>query len=171
MKVSQNKFVSLTYELRKDNVNGNIIETVTEQNPLSFIFGSGHMLQAFEENIMNCEANDTFDFAIDAENAYGQFYDDAIANLPMDVFKHEGKIDNNIVCVDNVIPMQNEEGNVFYGKILEVNTDDVKIDFNHPLAGVNLHFKGKLIEVREATEEELNPKHKHDHDHSCGCGC
>ena len=168
MTVSENKFVSLIYELKENDTNGNQIETVTEENALSFIFGSGQMLPEFENNIKGLKANDNFDFGITAENAYGPIYEDAKADVPKDIFMHEGKIDDTILFVDNVLPMQDKDGNVFYGKILAVTDDAVKMDFNHPLAGVNLHFKGKLIEVREATEEDMKPKHDHD---SCGCGC
>ncbi len=168
MTVSENKFVSLTYELRENDINGNPIETVTEENALSFIFGTGMMLPAFESNIKGLKASDNFDFGITAENAYGPFYDDAIAEVPKDIFMHEGKIDETILFVDNILPMQDKDGNVFYGKILGITDETVKMDFNHPLAGVNLHFKGQLLEVREATEEDKKPKHEHD---SCGCGC
>jgi FKBP-type peptidyl-prolyl cis-trans isomerase SlyD len=170
MTISENKFVSLIYELRQDTVNGNHIETVTEENPLSFIFGLGQMLPEFEANIKGLKANDTFDFGIKADDAYGPVYDDARADVPKDIFMHDGQIDDKMLFVDNVLPMQDKDGNVFYGKILSIDDDNVKMDFNHPLAGVNLHFSGKLLEVREATHEELNPKHDHDHGHSCGCG-
>ena len=96
-------------------------------------------------------------------------YEDAKAEVPKEIFMNEGKIDDTILFVDNVLPMQDKDGNVFYGKILAISDDTVKMDFNHPLAGVNLHFKGRLLEVREATEEDLKPKHNHEH--SCGCGC
>jgi len=168
MTVSENKFVSLTYELRENDINGKPIETVTEENALSFIFGTGMMLPEFESNIKGLKANDNFDFGITAEKAYGPVYKDALAEVPKDIFMHEGKIDETILFVDNVLPMQDKDGNVFYGKILAITDETVKMDFNHPLAGVNLHFKGKLIEVREATEEDKKPKHEHD---SCGCGC
>lgn len=169
MTVSENKFVSLIYELKENDINGNHIETVTEENALSFIFGSGQMLPEFEANIKDLKAADNFDFRIEAEKAYGPIYEDAKADVPKDIFMNEGKIDDAILYVENVLPMQDKDGNVFYGKILAITEDTVKMDFNHPLAGVNLHFSGKIIGVREATEEELNPKH--DHDHSCGCGC
>lgn len=171
MTVSENKFVSLIYELRENDINGNHIETVTEENALSFIFGSGQMLPEFEANIKGLKADDNFDFGITAENAYGLLYEDAKADVPKDVFMNEGKIDETVLYVDNVLPMQDRDGNVFYGKVIAIDDESVKMDFNHPLAGVNLHFKGRLLNVREATEEEINPKHDHNHNHSCGCGC
>ncbi|MDE7085226.1 MAG: peptidylprolyl isomerase, partial [Prevotella sp.] len=88
-----------------------------------------------------------------------------------------------------VIPLQNEEGTRFYGRVLEVGTDTVKVDLNHPLAGQKLQFKGKVIENREATNEEIQQLIKQltggcggcggnchggcgsDGDCECGCGC
>jgi len=168
MTVAQDKFVSLIYELRENDINGNIIEVVEQDKALSFVFGKGQMLPKFEENISGLSANDSFDFGIDFENAYGPKYEEAKAELPVDLFKTDGIIDEKAVFVDNVLPMQDKDGNVFYGKIMEIGEEKIKMDFNHPLAGVNLHFTGKLIEVRDATPEELNPPK---HDNACGCGC
>lgn len=157
MTVAENKFVSLIYELRENDSQGKVIEVVKEDKPLRFIFGKGQMLPMFEDNIKGLSQDDPFSFALDAKNAYGQFNKDAIADLPIDIFKVDGKVDEKTVVVGNVLPMQDNKGNVFYGKVEEVKDEAVKMDFNHPLAGVNLHFTGKLIEVRDATQEELNP--------------
>ncbi len=168
MTITENKFVSLIYELRKDDELGEIIESVNEDNALSFVFGKGQMLESFESNIKDLSKESPFSFGIEAANAYGIYYDNALADVPKEVFLQDGKIDENVVFINNFIPMQDDKGNVFQGKVLAIEDAFVKMDFNHPLAGVNLHFTGKIIEVREATHQELNPDN---HGHSCGCGC
>ncbi|MDD3876377.1 MAG: FKBP-type peptidyl-prolyl cis-trans isomerase [Bacteroidales bacterium] len=167
--VSKDKFVSLVYILRENDVNGKTIEEVKEDQPLSFIFGNGQMLPMFEENISNLKINDSFEFGLKSDDAYGPLFDDAVVNLPKDIFMNDGKIDETVVFVNNVVPMQDKDGNMFYGRVCEIVEDSVKMDFNHPMAGKNLHFTGKIIEVRDATHEELSSLHKHDS--SCGCGC
>jgi FKBP-type peptidyl-prolyl cis-trans isomerase SlyD len=57
--------------------------------------------------------------------------------------------------------MQDQDGNPMDGRVLEIGTETVKMDFNHPLAGEELHFKGEILEVREATAEELDHGHVH----------
>jgi FKBP-type peptidyl-prolyl cis-trans isomerase SlyD len=64
--------------------------------------------------------------------------------------------------------LQNEEGQRFNGRVLEVGEEKVKIDLNHPLAGESLHFKGQVLENRDATEAEVNQLVKH---LTGGCGC
>ncbi len=168
MTVTKDKFVSLVYTLRQDNQDGKLIEEVKDEKPLQFIFGIGQMLPGFEENIKGLKADDPFDFSLDAENAYGTFSKDAIANLPIDIFKVEGKIDEKMLIKGNVLPMQDNNGNVFYGKVEDIGDETVKMDFNHPLAGVNLHFSGKLVEVRDATQNEIDHAQGK---HKGGCGC
>ncbi len=95
-------------------------------------------------------------------------------DLPINVFEVDGKVDTEMVKVGNVIPMQDKRGNRLEGLVLDVNDKEVKLDFNHPMAGKTLAFKGKVKEVREATELELNAgEHGHDAANcsSCGGGC
>ena len=61
------------------------------------------------------------------------------------------------------IPMQDQDGHPLQGKVLSVGESDVKLDFNHPMAGKNLHFTGEIVEVRDASDEELNHGHVHGH--------
>ena len=66
--------------------------------------------------------------------------------------------------------MMDGDGNRLNGVVVAVNTETVTMDFNHPLAGENLHFQGKIVEVREATSEEIQHGHIHSAD-SCGGEC
>ena len=75
-------------------------------------------------------------------------------------------MDEENVKVGVTLPMVDNEGNRLYGKVQEITAEYVKMDFNHPLAGQDLHFKGEVLEIREATEEELAHGHAHGpHDH------
>jgi len=89
--------------------------------------------------------------------------------LPLNVFEVDGKVDTEMVKVGNIIPMRNQNGQPLEGKVLEMTDDKVKMDFNHPLAGKDLHFSGVITGVREATPEELSGGDCKEE--SCGSGC
>jgi FKBP-type peptidyl-prolyl cis-trans isomerase SlyD len=82
-------------------------------------------------------------------------------NSPMNVFEVEGKVDTEVVKVGAMLPMQDQNGNPMHGVILEMKETAVKMDFNHVLAGKDLHFTGKILDVREASAEELEHGHVH----------
>jgi len=161
MIISNNKVVTLTYQLRVDNNQGDIVETVQEDKPFVFLYGAGLMLPKFEENLNGLKAGDDFEFQLKCEDAYGPASEDAVVELPKNIFEVDGSIEEGLLEEGNVIPMQNNEGHKFNGVVVEVNEDMVTMDFNHPLAGDDLHFTGKIIDIREATPEEVDHGHVH----------
>lgn len=182
MEITKEKVVSITYELRKDAENGEVVETVTDENPLTFLYGVGGMLPKFEENLNGMKAGDDFQFGLQPEEAYGPVVENAIVDVPIDVFKVDGQVDNNMLQVGNSIPMMDNSGNRLNGMVQEIKDTAVTMDFNHPMAGKNLFFSGKVTDVREATEEELSHGHVHgaggcsdgncnDKEGGCSCGC
>ena len=155
MKIENNKMVSLIYELRESDSNGRIIEPLDETRPLTFIYGTGRLLQGFESNINFLKTGDLFRFTLNSEMAYGDKREEMIVNIPVAVFETNGKINEDICRVGNEVPMMDTDGNPLTGIINEITDIYVKMDFNHPMAGLDLCFSGKIIEVREATEYEL----------------
>jgi FKBP-type peptidyl-prolyl cis-trans isomerase SlyD len=156
MKIDQNRMVSLIYELRETNTSGKILEGLQESKPLKFIFGTGRLLPAFEDNLLSLNSGDSFSFILSTEQAYGERREEMIINVPLTVFENDGKVDENICRVGNEVPMVDGSGNQVYGIIIEISDDFVKMDFNHPMAGVDLCFSGKIIDVREPTVDELS---------------
>ena len=163
MKAEKNNVVSLTYELRISGKDGEVIDAAVENQPLDFIYGSGMMLPKFEQNLANLSADDSFDFMLTAEEGYGIRNEENMAVIPMNVFQQDGKIEDNLLIVGNVIPLQDQEGNHFNGKVISLTDETVKLDFNHPLAGESLYFTGKILSVRESTKQELEHGHVHSH--------
>ena len=161
MTISNEKVVTLVYQLRVDNNEGDIVETVKEEKPFVFLYGAGLMLPKFEENLNGLKAGDKFEFILKCEDAYGKATEEAVMDLPKNIFEVEGKIEDGLLAEGNVIPMQNNEGQKFNGVVVEVKDDNVTMDFNHPLAGDDLHFSGEIMEVREATKEEIDHGHAH----------
>lgn len=170
MKITANKTVLAEYELFVDGEKEGeleLMEKSTVQQPLSFIYGVGMMLPKFEESIFGMEAGSAFDFTINNEDAYGEYDDESVLDLDRAIFEVDGKLDEEMIFEGNVVPLMDNEGNRINAQIVSVNDTHVKVDLNHPLAGENLHFKGKVIEVREATEKELASLSG---DGGCGCG-
>lgn len=156
MVIEKDKMVSLTYTLRELDLKGEVIEEVDNTNPLKFMFGAGQMLQKFEENLSKYGAGDKFEFALAPEEAYGEKREDLVVDIPKTVFEVDGKFDDKICQVGNQVPMADAQGRRLMGVVTEIKDNDIAMDFNHPMAGVPLYFSGDILEVREATEDELN---------------
>jgi len=162
MLVEDKTVVSLTYELRENNEQGNLIQKVDESRPFSFLFGSGNVIKGFEENLQGKQEGDNFSFEVAQSDAYGPVRQEAILELGREVFNLEDKAkEEEMLQPGNMIPMRDQNGNPLEGKVMEVSDEKVKMDFNHPLAGVDLHFSGVVLNVREATNEEVSHGHVH----------
>jgi FKBP-type peptidyl-prolyl cis-trans isomerase SlyD len=155
MKIETNKFASLVYTLHEGGREGRVIETVEESAPLSFVFGTGRLLPAFEANLEGLEEGAAFDFSLTATDAYGEVREEMVISLPRNIFEDEGTLRSEICYVGNTVPMMDSQGNRMNGVVVEIGDSFVKMDFNHPLAGSDLYFTGKVVGVREATPDEL----------------
>ena len=121
MEINLNKVVSLSYTLEVD---GDVIETVSAQKPMMFIFGTGYLLPKFEEYIAGKKVGDTFEFTLTEDEGYGKVNPDAIVELPKKLFEVEGKIEDGLLTVGNVLPMMDSEGNRLNGAIDEVKDEE-----------------------------------------------
>jgi FKBP-type peptidyl-prolyl cis-trans isomerase SlyD len=154
MSEAKTKVISVEYKLFRDNPKGKLIESTEGNPPLTFLSGLGQMIPEFESQVVDLNAGDVFSFGIKSKNAYGTKTDDAIIELPQDMFMKEDKLLEE-VAVDNMIPLQDQNGQVVPAKVVSINETTITVDVNHPLADQDIHFTGKVIEVRQATKEEL----------------
>ncbi len=161
MKVGKNKVVTLTYTLRFDDNNGEIIQQVNEDRPFVHLFGNGTLLPVFETNLDGLEPDTQFEFGLGHKEGYGEFNEEAIIELEKSIFEKDGKVDEELLKIGNMITMQDQEGHPIDGRVLEIKSDKVVMDFNHPLAGKDLHFSGRVIDVRDASDEENSHGHVH----------
>jgi FKBP-type peptidyl-prolyl cis-trans isomerase SlyD len=162
------KVVSATYELYILNEEGKeeLMEQMTEEAPLVWCHGEGMMLPAFEAQMDGKSEGDTFDFVLKAADAYGEYFPEGLKELPKKMFFNgDGEFDEERVYVGAIVPMNTTDGQIVRAQVCEVAEDTVTIDLNHPYAGEDLHFKGKILAIRDVTEGELkairNP-------HGCG---
>lgn len=161
MKITKNTVVSMTYILTENDVKGNLIQEVTKDQPFVTLFGAGALLPKFENELEGLTVGDSYGFALSSQEGYGDINPQAVVELDKKIFEVDGKLDEEMVKVGNTIPMQNDQGQPLSGLVKEIKTDKVVMDFNHPLAGVNLYFTGEILDVREATKEELEHGHVH----------
>ena len=161
MQITKNTVVSLSYILKRDDAKGEIIEETRVGDPLVFLFGNGQMLPKFEEHLSTLKTGDDFEYTLDSDDAYGEMDQDAIIDLDKSIFEVDGNIDLEMIAIGNVIPMRDDQGHMMQGTVVSVGDALVRMDFNHPMAGNVLHFKGNVIEVRDASAEELSHGHVH----------
>ncbi len=170
MIIAKDTMVTVTYELKYDDADAQLIEKVEKDNPLTFLCGTGKMLEHFEGKLTGLKSGDAFDFKLTAEQAYGPVTEQAVVDVPLSAFEVEGKVDEELVKVGNSIPMMDSYGNKLHGIVLEAKDGSLRMDFNHPLAGEDLHFKGKVTEVREPKPEEMMASCDSGGCNDSGCG-
>jgi len=156
MVIEKDKMVSLKYVLREGDSKGDIVEEVTSDNPLEFLYGAGQMLPHFESNIENLAQGDKFEFKLTSGEAYGDKREELIVDLPMSVFEIDGKVDENMLKAGSQVPMADAQGRRLIGTVISHDDTTVNMDFNHPMAGAELYFTGEVLDVRNATVDELS---------------
>jgi FKBP-type peptidyl-prolyl cis-trans isomerase SlyD len=169
LEIGKYAMVTLTYDLRVDDENGEMVEQATEAQPLQFLYGAGAMLPKFESQLAGLREGEPFTIKLSKKDAYGEVNEDAIVELPKHVFLVGGKFDDELIKTGNTVPMMSSNGQRLNGLVLEVNDEVVTMDFNHPLAGEDLYFAGKVMAVREASDDEV-AQILSGSGGGCGCG-
>ena len=148
MKITPNSIAALSYTLTNFSTDEEL-EKTPDDKVMKFKFGVGELLPDFEKNIIDLKAGDKFDFKVLAADAFGPVDPYAIFDIPKDTFENDGKIDSKMLQVGNQIPLTDKDDNKHLGLITLVMENAVTMDFNHPLAGVDLRFVGEVLEVVE----------------------
>ena len=150
--------VSMEYSL---HVDGELLDTSDGQGPLQFLVGYGNVIAGLESEMMGMKIGDSKDVVVQPEDGYGEFDDDAFMNVPKKDFPQDMPLE-----VDAELTVRDEEGHARYARVDSIEGDTVRLDFNHPLAGAELHFSVKVVALREPSEEELEHGHVHEDGHS-----
>ena len=164
--ISDKKVVTITYDLSVTDENQEkvLVESAEADTPMVFLFGHSGLPEEFETQLDGKNAGDSFEFSLTPEQAYGEYDEQALVEIPKEVFLIDGKLDEEMLQPGNFLPMADNEGNHMQAKVISIGDTAVQMDFNHPLAGMMMHFTGKVEEVREATTEELAHGHVHGED-------
>ena len=153
MKIAQHKVVLIHYTLRNDG--GNTIDSSDGGEPLAYLHGTGSLLPALEAALEGHAAGDRLEVKLAAKDGYGERDERLVQTVPRKALATIGKIRVGTQFHANV------GGSTRVMTITDVTKDEVTIDGNHPLAGVNLNFAVEVVEVRDATAEELAHGHAH----------
>lgn len=143
-KIQPGKYVELGYDLYEVTPAGeNLVHQTDAQDPEKIIFGvTPGMIRPLEKAIEGLEAGGEFDVTVKAAEAFGPHDPDQVARLEKDVFAVDGKFDSEMVKKGAVLPMMTSDGYRINGLVVDVTDDEVEMDFNHPLAGKDVRFKG-----------------------------
>lgn len=163
-KIDAGKFVAYAYKLYDDKTGELLFETPADA-PDVLVYGvSNDVVPGLLTAIKGLFEGDKFSVTLPPEAAFGSRYDENVVELEREIFVRDGKLVSE-VTVGAELPMMTQEGFMVKGRVLEITDKHVKMDFNHPFAGLTVRFDGEIDTVRDATPDELNPPH------ACGCGC
>lgn len=153
MNISENCVASFNYTLTDGS--GKVLDSSEGHEPLSYLHGAGNIIPGLEDALVGKTVGDKLNVFVNAAEAYGLRDDSLVQELPSNMFSG---IDNIEVGME--FHAETEQG-LQVVTVTKVEGDQVTIDGNHPLAGVDLNFDVEITEVRAATEEELNHGHAH----------
>ena len=120
----QNKYIAVAYKLyTAENGESNLVEEATEERPFQFISGFGVTLDAFEKEIAGLEPGAEFDFELTKDEAYGDYEEAHVLDLDREMFCINGHFDHEHIFKDAVVPLQNADGNRFFGRVLDISDD------------------------------------------------
>ena len=155
--VQNNVVVSMEYTLQVD---GEEIDSSKGQEPLQFLVGHGNIISGLEREMMGMKVGDSKDVVIQPADGYGVFDEQAFMDVPRGEFPKDMPLQEGLE-----LSVRDDSGQSRYARIDTIEDDNVTLNFNHPLAGDELHFNVKVVRLREPTAEELSHGHVHDGGH------
>ncbi|GAA4499375.1 peptidylprolyl isomerase [Pseudaeromonas paramecii] len=156
MKVSHLSVVTLDYTVSDEA--GEVLDSTEGREPLVYLHGAGFLVPGLEKALYDREPGDSFELKVDAADAYGEYHEELVQEVPGELF------DGMEVAEGDTFVADTDDGHRPV-TVVEVSEEFVKVDANHPLAGVNLQFAVTVRDVRAATAEEI----AHGHVHGGGC--
>lgn len=150
--------VSMEYTLHVDNEE---IDSSKGQDPLQFLVGHGNIISGLEREIIGMKVGDSKDVVIAPADGYGEFNEEAFLDVPRKDFPSDMPVEEGLE-----LTVRDDSGQSRYARIDAIEGDTVTLNFNHPLAGDELHFNVKVVDLREPTAEELEHGHVHQNGHN-----
>jgi len=159
MKITANKVAIIHYAV--SNTEDTLIDSSYDHEPLSIIHGTGYLIPGLETALEGHEVGDKFEVTVQPEQGYGERFDDYVQTVPKEMF---AEIEDLAVGAQLRATTDDGEQTVI---VVDMTDDTITVDGNHPLAGIELKFEVEVLEVRDATEDELTHGHVHGEG---GCG-
>lgn len=151
--IAEKKVVSINYTLKDDK--GQVLDSSEGKDPLVYLHGSHNIIPGLEQALEGKQADDDLNVRVEPEEAYGVRDDSKVQSVPRDMFGDQD------VQVGAQYHAAGPDGESLVVTVVEADEQEVTVDGNHPLAGVALNFDVKVVEVRDATEEEIEHGHVH----------
>ena len=161
MQVAKHKVVSIEYTISDDD--GETVESAVGDGALSYLHGEGNILPVLESALEGKSAGEQIKLDVPPESAFGVRDDELVEHVSRDSFEDPDEVE---VGMQFRVPTEGGETVV---TVVEVADDCITVDGNHELAGLTLHFDLKVLDVRDATPEEIDHGHAHGpggHEHS-----
>ena len=152
--INNNNVVHFHYTLKDDE--GNVIDQSPKGQPLAYLHGYQNIIPGLESQLAGKSVGDKFTASIEPADAYGEFDDAAVQEVPRENFQGVEDIQPGMQ-----FQSQTEDGHVMLVTVKDVQEDKVIVDANHPLAGKKLHFDVEVASIRDASDEELQHGHVH----------
>lgn len=154
MIIAKNKVVSLHYRLSEDG--GEELENNKDSLPMTYLHGYGNLLNALEEQLVGLETGAVKSVILQAHEAYGTRNESALQRTPIKhlIGKYKRLLPGMVVKVNTSQGTKN-------ARIIKTGKFNVDLDMNHPLAGKNLKFDVEIVDIRDASPEEIQHGHVH----------
>ena len=157
--IDENKVVTFEYTLK--NADGEVLDSSKKNAPLEYLHGTGSIVPGLEAELSGKKVGDIFTASIEAEDGYGIRYEELIQKIDKEKLSHLPSIE-----IGMQLQAYDEEGMQIL-TIVDVSDTEVTLDGNHPLAGKKLIFDVEVLDIREATDEEIEFGLEGE---GCGCG-
>jgi FKBP-type peptidyl-prolyl cis-trans isomerase SlyD len=148
VQISDGKVVTLHYTLKVDE---EVVDTSEGREPIQFIQGKEQIIPGLEAELYGMESGDSKQVVVEPKDGYGEIQPEAGLEVPKDEFPEEIPLDPG-----TELQLRNQNGEIINARIDAIEQDTVHLDFNHPLAGKDLHFDVEVVDVREASADELS---------------
>ncbi len=155
--VQDGQVVSIEYTLRVD---GEVLDSSDGVGHLQFLAGYDNIVPGLEREMIGMKIGESKDVVVSPADGYGEFEDDAFMDVPRSEFPTDMEIEEGIE-----LTVTDEDDKNQYARVESLTAESVRLDFNHPLAGAELHFNVKVIALRDPTKEELDHGHVHEEGH------
>ena len=153
MNIAQNRVVVMHYTLKDEK--GETIDSSQGHEPLAYIQGIGNIIPGLEDALEGKSQGDKLEVTISPEDGYGERQENMVQKVSKSGFQGDEEL-----VVGMQVQVETQNGPAI-AMVSEIMGEDVTLDMNHPLAGVTLNFDVEVVDVREATDEELDHGHVH----------
>lgn len=157
MQIARHTVASIDYTLTDDE--GQVLDTSEGREPLTYLHGEGNLIPGLESALEGQNPGDSLSVTVEPDEAYGERDERLIQQVPMAAFEGVDKVEPGMR-----FQATDEQGQGRVVTVTGVEGDQVTVDANHPLAGQSLNFQVSVVEVREATPEEIDHGHVHTDD-------